>query len=91
VSSPIEPRFPGSGGPHRGPETGPQRLENEPPPEPRRAGPDGKNTLFDTVFLGSDGVRAGWRAGVYVSLFLVLMSAAQLVIGTTDSRGSIVT
>ena len=79
MSSPIEPRFPGSGGPHRGPETGPQRLENGPTAP---AGAARSGTLFDKVFLGGGGVRAGWRAGVYASLFLVLMSAAQLVIGT---------
>jgi CAAX protease family protein len=38
-----------------------------------------KPTLFDTVFLGSGGVRTGWRAGVYVSLVLVLVAAGQLL------------
>jgi membrane protease YdiL (CAAX protease family) len=56
----------------------PQQFENEPAP-PAHAGR--KATLFDTIFLGADGVRAGWRAGVYVSLFFVLTSAAQLAAG----------
>jgi membrane protease YdiL (CAAX protease family) len=38
-----------------------------------------KATLFDTVFIGSGGVRTGWRAGVYVSLVFVLVSAGQLL------------
>jgi uncharacterized protein len=54
----------------------PQRFENE-PSAPSGAGR--KPAIFDTVFLGTDGVRAGWRAGLYASLVLVLMTAAQLV------------
>jgi membrane protease YdiL (CAAX protease family) len=38
----------------------------------------GKAALFDTVFIGSRGVRAGWRAGVYVSTVLVLVAVGQL-------------
>jgi uncharacterized protein len=52
---------------------------NEPPaalPEHDR-----KATFFDTVFVGDGGVRTGWRAGVYVSIVLVLTSAGQLAVG----------
>jgi CAAX protease family protein len=61
------------------------------PNESRRFdhGPDLEDTqavrphgLFDAVLIGPDGVRAGWRAGLYVSLVLVLMTAAQLAIAT---------
>ena len=41
----------------------------------RRCRPDRKSTLFDTVFVGSGGIRAGWRVGVYASLVLVLVAA----------------
>jgi CAAX protease family protein len=47
-------------------------------------GPGKKSTLFDTVFLGPGGVRAGWRAGVYASLVLVLIATGQLL---TSSLG----
>ncbi len=39
--------------------------------------------LFDTVFIGPGGVRAGWRAGLYVAVVLVLMTAAQLALAAT--------
>ena len=35
--------------------------------------------MFDTIFLGSQGIRAGWRAGLYISLVLVLMTTLQLL------------
>jgi membrane protease YdiL (CAAX protease family) len=54
----------------------PQRPENEPFP-PRLAGR--KPAIFDTIFLGSEGVRAGWRAGLFVSLTLVLLTTLQLL------------
>jgi len=48
-------------------------------PQPRRDRAGRKSAIFDTVFLGSEGVRAGWRAGLYVSLTLVLLTAMQLL------------
>jgi uncharacterized protein len=54
----------------------PQPREEQPSPP---VGPVRKSALFDTVFVGSGGVRTGWRAGVYASLVLVLVSAGQLV------------
>lgn len=56
-------------------------VEQQPPgdhPSPP-SGPGRKSTLFDTVFIGSGGIRTGWRAGVYASLVLVLIAAGQLV------------
>jgi len=53
----------------------PRPPESEPSP-PVSTGR--KSAIFDTVFIGSEGVRAGWRAGLYISLVLVLMTAAQL-------------
>jgi len=52
---------------------------SSPPVRPGR-----QSTLFDAVFVGSGGVRSGWRAGVYASLVLVLIAAGQL---TTASLG----
>jgi membrane protease YdiL (CAAX protease family) len=37
-----------------------------------------KASIFDSVFLGPHGVRAGWRAGLYASLILVLMTGGQV-------------
>ena len=37
-----------------------------------------KSAVFDTVFLGSQGVRAGWRAGLYVALVLVFKIILEL-------------
>jgi CAAX protease family protein len=62
-----------------------------PPVEPRPAedppvppgGTGKRSTLFDTVFVGSGGVRTGWRAGVYASLVLVLIAAGQLLTAST--------
>jgi membrane protease YdiL (CAAX protease family) len=47
----------------------------------RSSPPSRKAELFDTVFIGSTGVRAGWRAGVYASMVLVLVATGQLVTG----------
>ena len=56
----------------------PQRSENE-PSRPHLA--TRKPAIFDTIFLGSEGVRAGWRAGLYISLTLVLLTTLQLLAG----------
>jgi len=55
-------------------------IEQQPVEEPKQppAGLRGKSTIFDTVFVGSGGIRAGWRAGVYASLVFVLVAAGQL-------------
>ena len=45
---------------------------------PRPVSTGRKSAIFDTVFLGPEGVRAGWRAGLYVSLVLVLLAAVQV-------------
>lgn len=57
----------------------PQPVDEQPPPPVRSSR---KPALFDTVFVGSGGVRSGWRAGVYASLVLVLVSAGQLAAAT---------
>jgi membrane protease YdiL (CAAX protease family) len=57
----------------------------EPPVGDQPSSPFGsgkKTTIFDTVFVGSGGVRAGWRAGVYASLVFVLVAAGQLAAGS---------
>jgi hypothetical protein len=53
----------------------PQPAEDQPS---TAVSPDRKSGLFDTVFVGSTGVRTGWRAGVYASLVVVLIAAGQL-------------
>lgn len=37
--------------------------------------------LLESIFLGPQGVRAGWRAGFYAALFLLLLSTAAMVGG----------
>jgi hypothetical protein len=54
----------------------PRPAADPAPPVPER--PGSKVPLFDTVFVGPTGVRAGWRAGVYASLVFVLFAAGQL-------------
>lgn len=44
--------------------------------EPRTPPSGSRLFLLQSVFLGPDGVRAGWRAALYVALFLILISAA---------------
>lgn len=53
-------------------QTGDSVTPQPPPPEP-------KSFLLESIFLGSQGVRAGWRASLYVALFLLLISAAAII------------
>ena len=39
-----------------------------------------QRSLTETVFLGPNGIRAGWRVGVYLALFLLIESALQFLI-----------
>ena len=47
--------------------------------DPGRPAPVAKPQLFDRVFLGPQGVRSGWRAALYASLFFLLLIVVQLV------------
>ncbi len=37
--------------------------------------------LLEWIFLGPDGVRAGWRAGFYIALFFLFISIASMALG----------
>jgi hypothetical protein len=37
--------------------------------------------LLEWIFLGPDGVRAGWRAAFYVALFFLFISVASMAVG----------
>jgi uncharacterized protein len=50
-------------------------VPSQPPP------PETKLFLLETIFLGPHGVRAGWRAALYVALFLLLISGAAAAAG----------
>lgn len=39
-----------------------------------------QRSLSEVVFLGPNGIRAGWRVGVYLALFLLIESALQFLI-----------
>src|SRR4051812_4351416 len=45
--------------------------------------------LFETVFLSPEGVRVGWRAGLYVALVMVLISAEQLAFSAAGFSPSV--
>jgi uncharacterized protein len=47
-----------------------------PPPSPS---PE-KCTILEAVFLGPQEIRAGWRAGLYVAIFLLLATALQAIV-----------
>jgi uncharacterized protein len=50
-------------------------VSPQPPP------PEFKPPVLETIFLGSQGVRAGWRAAFYIALFLLLISGAAAAAG----------
>ncbi len=53
-------------------EAGPQpTAEGAAPPEPSKP----QRFLLESIFLGPNGVRAGWRAAFYVALFFLFFSA----------------
>lgn len=54
----------------------PQTGSSVPPPPP-----ESKPFVLETIFLGPHGVRAGWRAALYVALFLLLISGAATAAG----------
>lgn len=56
------------------PQTG-SSVPPQPPP------PESKPFVLETIFLGPHGVRAGWRAALYVALFLLLISGAATAAG----------
>ncbi len=41
---------------------------------PQVAPPHSRRLLLESIFLGPDGVRAGWRAALFVALFLLFVS-----------------
>lgn len=43
--------------------------------------PESKPFLLETIFLGPQGVRAGWRAALYIALFLLLISSSATAAG----------
>ena len=47
---------------------------------PMIGGRDRKQTLAETVFLGPSGVRAGWRAALYVAIFILIELVLQSLI-----------
>ena len=49
------------------------------PPQPPP--PETKPFLLETIFIGPQGVRAGWRAALYIALFLLLISSAATAAG----------
>ena len=49
------------------------------PPQP--PAPESKPFLLETIFLAPQGVRAGWRAALYIALFLLLISGAATAAG----------
>jgi uncharacterized protein len=56
----------------------PQIGSSVPPQPPAH---ESKPFLLETIFLGPQGVRAGWRAALYIALFLLLISGAATAAG----------
>ena len=48
-----------------------------------------ERALVETVFLGPNGVRAGWRAALYVALFVVIFTALQFLLALAFPRSSL--
>jgi membrane protease YdiL (CAAX protease family) len=55
-----------------GSESAPSGFDGAPQPPPSRPRP----FLLEPVFVGPNGVRAGWRAALFVSLFLLFLTMA---------------
>src|SRR5260370_40976080 len=56
-------------------------MNDSEPPRPddtalRPTSSKSSSFLLESIFLGPQGVRAGWRAALYVALFLLLISVA---------------
>src|SRR5260370_22331395 len=60
-------------------------IDSEPPrPDdtaPQPTSSKSSSFLLESIFLGPQGVRAGWRAALYVALFLLLISVAAMLGG----------
>lgn len=53
-----------------------------PPPDnpaPQIPPPESRRFLMESIFLGPNGVRAGWRAALFVALFLLFLSATAAI------------
>ena len=55
-----------------GSESAPSGFDGAPQPPPSRPRP----FLLESIFVGPDGVRAGWRAALFVALFFLFMTMA---------------
>jgi CAAX protease family protein len=56
-----------------------QSLPSGDGPPPQTPPPNPQPFLLESIFLGPQGVRAGWRAGFYAALFFLLLSFGALV------------
>src|SRR5260370_12906583 len=61
-------------------------MNDSEPPRPDDTAPQPTSSksssfLLESIFLGPQGVRAGWRAALYVALFLLLISVAAMLGG----------
>ncbi len=54
---------------------------------PVRRGYDAQPTLAETIFLGPNGIRAGWRAALYVALFVLIEFGLQSLISLDPYAG----
>jgi uncharacterized protein len=57
------------------------------PPAPREH--DRERMLAEIIFLGPNGIRAGWRAALYVAFFVLIESALQLLISLDPFAGAV--
>src|ERR1700730_3050782 len=56
----------------------PPRSDDSVPQMPPSESP---RFLLEWIFLGPDGVRAGWRAAFYIALFFLFMAIAAMAVG----------
>lgn len=54
---------------------------------PVRRGHEAQPTLAETIFLGPNGIRAGWRAALYVAFFVLIEFALQSLIALDPFAG----